>query len=126
MCFMLLSAFQEQWKSSTYSSKRRERSDDEDGGTSEKRRRKGGKRRKKDKHSKSRYDTEEVEGDMMDEQEIEDEDADINYGEPKTQMNDDYGAEGNAQGLLAAAGLEDSDADDETVIYHWNYDLIAK
>lgn len=119
MCFKcsnLLSAFQEQWKSNTYSSKRRERSDDEDGGTSEKRRRKGGKRRKKDKHSKSRYDTEEIDGDMMDEQEIEDEDAD-NYREPKPQLNDDYGAEENAQGLLAAAGLEDSD-EDATVIYH--------
>ncbi|KAF7836807.1 protein CTR9-like protein [Senna tora] len=101
----------EQWKST---SKRRERSDDEDGGTNEKRRRKGGKRRKKDKHSKSRYDTEEIEGDMMDEQEIEEEDADTNYREPKTQMNDDDGGEENAQGLLAAAGLEDSDADDET------------
>ncbi|TKY72856.1 CTR9-like protein [Spatholobus suberectus] len=102
----------EQWKSSTHS-KRRERSDDEEGGTGEKRRRKGGKRRKKDKHSKSRYDTEEPETDMMDEQEMEDEEADINYREePLTLTNDD--AEENAQGLLAAAGLEDSDADDET------------
>ncbi|KAI4335229.1 hypothetical protein L6164_013895 [Bauhinia variegata] len=99
----------EQWKS-TQGSKRRERSDDEEGGTNEKRRRKGGKKRKKDKHSKSRYDTEETEADMMGEQEVEDEDVD--YGEPKTQMNDDD-AEENAQGLLAAAGLEDSDADDE-------------
>ena len=49
---------------------------------------------------------------MMDEQEMEDEEADINYREePQTQMNDD--AEENAQGLLAAAGLEDSDADEE-------------
>ncbi|XP_020207099.1 protein CTR9 homolog isoform X2 [Cajanus cajan] len=102
----------EQWKSSTHS-KRRERSDDEEGGTGEKKRRKGGKRRKKDKHSKSRYDNEEPETDMMDEQEMEDEEADINYrDEPQTQMNDD--AEENAQGLLAAAGLEDSDAEDET------------
>ncbi|KAK7281282.1 hypothetical protein RIF29_09115 [Crotalaria pallida] len=94
----------EQWKSSSHS-KRRERSDDEEAGTSEKRRRKGGKKRKKDK--KSRYDTEETEGDMVDEQEMEDGDADR---EP--QMNDD--AEENAHDLLAAAGLEDSDADDET------------
>ncbi|XP_061352499.1 protein CTR9 homolog isoform X1 [Gastrolobium bilobum] len=102
----------EQWKSSTHS-KRRERSDDEEGGTGEKRRRKGGKRRKKDKHSKSRYDAEEAEADMMDEQEMEDEDADINdREEPQTLMNDN--AEENAQGLLAAAGLEDSDADDDT------------
>ncbi|KAK7328850.1 hypothetical protein VNO77_22976 [Canavalia gladiata] len=103
----------EQWKSSTHS-KRRERSDDEEGGgTGEKRRKKGGKKRKKDKHLKSRYDTEETEADMMDEQEMEDEEADVNYREdPQTRMNDD--AEENAQGLLAAAGLEDSDADDET------------
>lgn len=54
---------------------------------------------------------------MMDEQEMEDEEADINYREePQTQMNDD--AEENAQGLLAAAGLEDSDADEETVSYY--------
>ncbi|KAL5098317.1 hypothetical protein RYX36_002644 [Vicia faba] len=101
----------EQWKSSTHS-KRRDRSDDEDGGgTGEKKRRKGGKRRKKDKHSKSRNDTEEVEADMMDEQEVEDEDADMNSREePQTQMND---AEENPHGLLAAAGLEDSDAEDE-------------
>ncbi|XP_028786901.1 protein CTR9 homolog isoform X1 [Neltuma alba] len=103
----------EQWKSSTHSSKRRERSDDEDGGPNEKRRRKGGKRRKKDKHSKSHYDTEEI-GEMIDEQENEFEDADINYREPDAQINDDDGAEENAQGLLAAAGLEDSDVDDRT------------
>lgn len=58
---------------------------------------------------------------MIDEQENEDEDADINYGEPDAQMKDDDGADENAQGLLAAAGLEDSDVDDGTVMYHWNY-----
>ncbi|CAJ1975761.1 unnamed protein product [Sphenostylis stenocarpa] len=101
----------EQWKSSTHS-KRRERSDDEEGGTGEKKKRKSGKKRKKDKHSKSRYDTEEPETDMMDEQEMEDEEADVNYREePQTLMNDD--GEENAQGLLAAAGLEDSDADED-------------
>ena len=51
---------------------------------------------------------------MMNEQEMEDEDAD-NFREPETLGNDD--AEENAQGLLAAAGLEDSDAEDEMVIY---------
>lgn len=108
--------FQEQWKSSTHS-KRRDRSDDEEGGTSEKKKRKGGKRRKKDKNSKSRYDTEEPEADAMDEQEMEDEEADMNYQEePQALMNDD--AEENAQDLLAAVGLEDSDTDDETVIYY--------
>lgn len=53
---------------------------------------------------------------MMDEQGMEDEDADINYKEEaQTNVNDDV--EENAQGLLAAVGLEDSDVDDETVIY---------
>jgi len=51
----------------------------------------------------------------MDEQEMEDEDVDMNSREePQTQMNDD---EENPHGLLALAGLEDSDADDEPVIY---------
>ena len=58
----------------------------------------------------------------MDEQEVEDEDAE-NYREPRTQIDDDA-ADENAQGLLAAAGLEDSDADDEAVIYFvLNYDI---
>lgn len=110
--------FQEQWKSSTSGSKRRDRSeiDDEEGGNSEKRRRKGGKRRKKDKHSRSRYEAEDVEAEMMDDQEdLEDENAKMNYGEPAAQINDqdDYAAEENARDPLAAAGLEDSDAEDE-------------
>ncbi|KAL9314628.1 hypothetical protein ACSQ67_020080 [Phaseolus vulgaris] len=96
----------EQWKSNSHS-KRRERSDDEEGGTGEKKKRKSGKKRKKDKHSKSRYDTEEPEADMMDEQEMEDEEGDVYREEPQT-----HGEE-NAHGLLAAAGLEDSDADEE-------------
>lgn len=105
----------EQWKSSTPGSRRRDRSDldDEEGGNSEKRRRKGGKRRKKDKGSKSQYETEEAEADMMDDQEyMEDEDGNLNYQEPPSQ-NDQDDAEGNAQDPLTAAGLEDSDAEDE-------------
>ncbi|GMY36535.1 protein CTR9 homolog [Fagus crenata] len=104
----------EQWKSSTPASKRRERTemDDEEGGNSEKRRRKGGKRRKKDKSSKSRYETLEAEADMMDDQEdLEDEDANLNYREPG--QNDQDDAEENAHAPLAAAGLEDSDAEDD-------------
>ncbi|GMY36411.1 protein CTR9 homolog, partial [Fagus crenata] len=105
---------EEQWKSSTPASKRRERTemDDEEGGNSEKRRRKGGKRRKKDKSSKSRYETLEAEADMMDDQEdLEDEDANLNYREPG--QNDQDDAEENAHAPLAAAGLEDSDAEDD-------------
>ncbi|GLT74284.1 hypothetical protein SLA2020_460900 [Shorea laevis] len=107
---------QEQWRSNA-PAKRRERSemDEEDGGHSEKRRRKGGKRRKKDKNSRSRYDREEEENDMGDyHEELEDEDADTNYRESMNQLNDqDDDAGGNAQDILAAAGLEDSDAEDE-------------
>ncbi|GLT98776.1 hypothetical protein SLE2022_162590 [Rubroshorea leprosula] len=107
---------QEQWRSNA-PSKRRERSemDEEDGGHGEKRRRKGGKRRKKDKNSRSRYDREEEENDMGDyHEELEDEDADTNYRESMSQLNDqDDDAGGNAQDILAAAGLEDSDAEDE-------------
>ncbi|TQE04734.1 hypothetical protein C1H46_009587 [Malus baccata] len=80
---------------------------------SEKRRRKGGKRRKKDKHSTSRYEMEGAEAEMMDDQEEpEDEDANMNYGEPTGQMNEQDDEE-NVQDPLAAAGLEDSDADEE-------------
>lgn len=107
----------EQWRSSTPASKRRERSenDDDEVGHSEKRRRKGGKRRKKDKSSRSHYETEYAEADMMDyREEPEDEDASMNYGEPIGQMNDqDDDVEENANDRLAAAGLEDSDVDDE-------------
>ncbi|XVE97907.1 hypothetical protein REPUB_Repub03eG0059200 [Reevesia pubescens] len=109
---------QEQWKSSTPASKRRDRSevDDVEGGHSEKRRRKGGKRRKKDKN-KSRYERDDEEPDMMDDrEELEDEDANMNYRESTTQMNDQDDDNGeNAQDLLAAAGLEDSDVEDEAV-----------
>lgn len=118
---------QEQWKSSTPGSKRRERSDldDEEGGNSERRRRKGGKRRKKDKSSKSRYETEEAEADMMDDQEYpEDEDANLNYREP-TSQNDQDEAEENVPDPLAAAGLEDSDAEDEEVILPFVFNFLV-
>lgn len=53
---------------------------------------------------------------MMDDQEdLEDEDANLNYREP-TSQNDQDDAEENAHDPLAAAGLEDSDAEDDTVI----------
>ncbi|XP_015889352.2 protein CTR9 homolog [Ziziphus jujuba] len=104
----------EQWKSSTPGSKRRERSDidDEEGRNSEKRRKKGGKRRKKDRNSKARYETEEDEAEMMDDRE----EMEENYEEPRDEVNgqDDDGEE-NAKDPLAAAGLEDSDAEDEVV-----------
>lgn len=108
-----LERIKEQWKSSTPGSKRKDRpqAEDEEGG-GERRRRKGGKKRKRDK--KSRYETEEV-GEMDDQEEMEDEDANTNYREPyNNQSNDqDEEVEDNPQDLLAAAGLEDSDAEDD-------------
>ncbi|KAL6224249.1 hypothetical protein ACLB2K_003104 [Fragaria x ananassa] len=104
----------EQWKSSTSGSKRRP-SDiiDEEGGHSEKRRRKGGKKRRKDKHSRSRYETEEAEAEQMDYQEApENEDADTHYRESTGHMNEQDDEE-NAQNPLEAVGLEDSDIEDE-------------
>ncbi|XP_004288975.1 PREDICTED: RNA polymerase-associated protein CTR9 homolog [Fragaria vesca subsp. vesca] len=103
----------EQWKSSTSGSKRRP-SDiiDDEGGHSEKRRRKGGKKRRKDKHSRSRYETEEAEAEQMDYQEApENEDADTHYRE-SGHMNEQDDEE-NAQNPLEAVGLEDSDVEDE-------------
>lgn len=123
LSFPHLYYLQEQWRSSTPGSKRRERSenDDDEVGHSEKRRRKGGKRRKKDKSSRSHYETEYAEADMMDyREEPEDEDASMNYREPIGQMNDqDDDVEENANDRLAAAGLEDSDVDDEMVIFYF-------
>jgi len=53
---------------------------------------------------------------MDDHDEPEDDDANVNFREPGYQMNDqDDNAEENAQDVLAAAGLEDSDADDDIV-----------
>ncbi|XP_019173457.1 PREDICTED: protein CTR9 homolog [Ipomoea nil] len=96
----------EQWKSSTSASKRKDRphAEDEEGGNGDRRRRKGGKRRKRDK--KSRFDSEEA--DMDDQEEI-DEDGNMNY---RDHDHDDQ-AENNPQDLLAAAGLEDSDAEND-------------
>ncbi|CAH9084050.1 unnamed protein product [Cuscuta europaea] len=95
----------EQWKSSTSASKRKDRSHtgDDNGGNGDRRRKKGGgKRRKRD--NKSRYDSE---GAVMDDQYM-DEDANMNYKD-----QDDHADENNPQDLLAAAGLEDSDADND-------------
>lgn len=101
---------QEHWKSNHSASKRKDRAhaDEEEGGHGEKRRRRGGKRRKKDKTSKQ-YDMEEADMDVMDEQDEMEEDAKLS-----NEQEDDGGAE-NPQELLAAAGLEDSDADDDAV-----------
>ncbi|KAE9464566.1 hypothetical protein C3L33_03526, partial [Rhododendron williamsianum] len=107
----------EQWKSIGPATKRKDRShfEDEEGGHNEKRRKKGGKRRKRDKGSKTRYETNEAEADIVDDhEELDDEDGNMNYRDPSNPMNDqeDEGEE-KAQDLLAAAGLEDSEAEDD-------------
>lgn len=54
---------------------------------------------------------------MDDQDEMDDGDRHRNYEEPYYPTNDhDEQAEDNPQDLLAAAGLEDSDAEDDTVI----------
>lgn len=54
---------------------------------------------------------------MDDQEEMDDVDRNRNYEESYDQTNDhDDQAENNPQDLLAAAGLEDSDAEDDTVI----------
>ncbi|KAK1304390.1 hypothetical protein QJS10_CPB11g01070 [Acorus calamus] len=91
----------EQWKS-TNGGKRKDRShaDDDEGGHSERRRRKGGKRRRKSR--KDRYEEEPEYG----HEEMDDRDAN-----PVEDREND-GAD-DAQDILQAAGLEDSDADDD-------------
>ncbi|XP_019236499.1 PREDICTED: protein CTR9 homolog, partial [Nicotiana attenuata] len=110
-----LERIKEQWKSSTPASKRKDRpqTEDDEGGHGEKRRKKGGKRRKRDK--KSHYESEEAEAEMDDQEEMDDGERHRNYEEPYYPTNDhDEQAEDNPQDLLAAAGLEDSDAEDDT------------
>ncbi|KAK4368595.1 hypothetical protein RND71_012387 [Anisodus tanguticus] len=111
-----LERIKEQWKSSTPASKRKDRpqNEDDEDGHGERRRKKGGKRRKKDK--KSQYESEEAEAEMDGQEEVDDVDRNRNYEESDYQTNDhDDQAENNPQDILAAAGLEDSDAEDDTV-----------
>ncbi|KAL5211526.1 hypothetical protein ABZP36_022373 [Zizania latifolia] len=97
----------EQWKTSSNTpGKRKDRSkqEDEEGG-SEKRRRKGG-RRRKDQKTKTQY-GEEEEDEYRDEQDAEDD-----YGNMARGNNGDNSEKAPGH-LLAAAGLEDSDAEDD-------------
>lgn len=101
----------EQWKNTvnTSNSKRKERTQGEDDETGDGgRRRKGGKRRRKDKKSKGRYEHEE-EAEMEDEpEEMDEEDANM--------MNNDQEDDGvdRTRDNVVAAGLEDSDAEEDT------------
>lgn len=105
----------EQLKSSSQAAKRKDRpqSEDEEGDHGEKRKKKGGKRRRKDKSERSRYEVDETEADGVEYQEEMDE-PHSDYGEQANEPTTGYdNGEDNAQDLLAAAGLEDSDADDD-------------
>lgn len=100
---------QEQWKTSSHTpGKRKDRSknEDEEGG-SEKRRRKGSKRRK-DQKTKTQYEEDE-EDEYRDEPEAEDDYVNL------ARDNDADNSERAPDHLLAAAGLEDSDAEDDMV-----------
>lgn len=61
---------------------------------------------------------------MDDPDEMEDEDTNMNHRESTSRMNDqDDDGEDDAQDLLAAAGLEDSDADDDMVTSHFYFSI---
>ncbi|KAM0020890.1 putative RNA polymerase-associated protein Ctr9 [Helianthus debilis subsp. tardiflorus] len=102
-----LERIKEHWKSSGSKRKDRGQSGDEEGGQGERRRRKGSsKKRKRDKKTETHMD---------DQDEYDDDNANTNYYEPENQVNNQVNNdEDDPQDLLAAAGLEDSDADDDT------------
>lgn len=103
----------EQLKSGSQASKRKKGEEDEEGEQSEKKKRKGGKKRRKDKTDKSYYEIDEAEANRVEYQDDVDEPV-SDYGEHTNQLNTGYDdGEENAQDLLAAAGLEDSDAEDD-------------
>ncbi|KAF5776157.1 putative RNA polymerase-associated protein Ctr9 [Helianthus annuus] len=101
-----LERIKEHWKSSGSKRKDRGQSGDEEGGQGERRRRKGSsKKRKRDKKTETHMD---------DQDEYDDDNANTNYYEPENQVNNQVNNdEDDPQDLLAAAGLEDSDADDD-------------
>ncbi|KAI3711523.1 hypothetical protein L1987_70061 [Smallanthus sonchifolius] len=100
-----LERIKEHWKSSGSKRKDRGQSGDEDGAQGERRRRRGSsKKRKRDKKAETHMD---------DQDEYEDDNNTTNYYEPENQVNNQVNEDDDPQDLLAAAGLEDSDADDD-------------
>nr|XP_043614945.1 protein CTR9 homolog [Erigeron canadensis]XP_043614946.1 protein CTR9 homolog [Erigeron canadensis]XP_043614947.1 protein CTR9 homolog [Erigeron canadensis] len=96
-----LERIKETWKSSGSKRKDRTQNDDEEGGQGERRRRKSsGKKRKRDKKAEAH---------VNDQDEYEEDNNNTNSYEPENQVNDPV--DEDPQDLLAAAGLEDSDAD---------------
>ncbi|CAI9100700.1 OLC1v1037856C1 [Oldenlandia corymbosa var. corymbosa] len=100
---LLLQRKKEQW--STPATKRKDRSQNEDEERHGEKKKKGGKRRKREK--KAQYESDEAEP-MEDQDEI--------YSVSHHQDDDKVDqTDGNPQDLFAAAGLEDSDAEEDTV-----------
>ncbi|XP_020084440.1 protein CTR9 homolog isoform X2 [Ananas comosus] len=101
----------EQWKTSStnFGSKRKDRlrNEDEEGGGERKRRRGGGSRRRKKDKTRARYEEEE-EADYMEDEREEPDEEDAN-----NMVNDQDEEAEKAQDHLAAAGLEDSDVEDD-------------
>lgn len=99
-----LERIKEHWKSSGSKRKDRAQNEDEEGGGEKRRRKSSGKKRKRDKKAETQMDD-------QDEYE-EDNNNNTNYYE---QLNNDQvdNDDDNPQDLLAAAGLEDSDADND-------------
>lgn len=97
-----LERIKEHWKSSS-GSKRKDRAqaEDEEGAQGERRRRKSNKKRKRDKKAETHMDDQEEDN------------TNTNYYEPENQVNDQVDDDDDPQDLLAAAGLEDSDADED-------------
>ncbi|KAI3443570.1 hypothetical protein Pfo_000235 [Paulownia fortunei] len=106
-----LERIKEQWKRNTSASKRKDRRQSEDEEHGEKRRRRGGKWKKKDK--KSRYESVEAEAEVEDREEVGYKDTNLSHREQCNPPDDiENKLEDIPQDLFAAAGLEDSDAED--------------
>ncbi|XP_076890630.1 protein CTR9 homolog [Bidens hawaiensis] len=100
-----LERIKEHWKSSGSKRKDRAQSGDEEGGGERRRRKGSSKKRKRDKKTETQTD---------DQDEYEDDNNATNYYEPENQVNNQVNDEADdPQDLLAAAGLEDSDADND-------------
>lgn len=100
---------QEQWKTSSHTpGKRKDRSKTEDEEVGNEKRRRKGIRRRKDQKTKMQY-GEEEEDEYKDEPEADDDYADL------ARYNGADNSEKAPDHLLAAAGLDDSDAEDDMV-----------
>lgn len=106
---MILFFCQEQWKTSSHTpGKRKDRSKTEDEEVGNEKRRRKGIRRRKDQKTKMQY-GEEEEDEYKDEPEADDDYAD------QARYNGADNSERAPDHLLAAAGLDDSDAEDDMV-----------